>query len=252
MTLPNINIMKNIIFATILGSNLVDGSVPYTSQCDAHKDHYQTAGCCHSTHDPTSYDYIVVGSGAGGAGALYGILNEDPTATVLMLERGDWAPTSTDCGIGYYRSKPGETPKGIERKQAFYLKGGSVDGVPVVEGNTTGGNTANNAGLWGHQTNEKVLINPPFAHTNFDLSKWELAKLRATETIFLSTCASGEGGSLVNPMPKELLRTGPERMRDSEYKVSLALGKAWTVSLVSRTLVNQMQTHPVPLNDSNA
>jgi len=48
---------------------------------------------CFGTHpvSPPSdetFDYIIVGSGPGGAGALLGLIEHDPSANILLLERG--------------------------------------------------------------------------------------------------------------------------------------------------------------------
>ena len=44
---------------------------------------------CFGTLPPSeTFDYIIVGSGPGGAGALLGLIEHDPSANVLLLERG--------------------------------------------------------------------------------------------------------------------------------------------------------------------
>ena len=45
-----------------------------------------------------TFDYIIVGSGPGGAGALLGLIEHDPSANVLLLERGKNLLTPSPSG----------------------------------------------------------------------------------------------------------------------------------------------------------
>ena len=54
---------------------------------------------CFGTLPPSeTFDYIIVGSGPGGAGALLGLIEHDPSANVLLLERGKNLLTPSPSG----------------------------------------------------------------------------------------------------------------------------------------------------------
>lgn len=160
------------------------------------------------------YDYIIVGTGAGGSGALFGLLEKEPTASILVLERGADNAEYTPCGLGHYPWRPGTSATAVANKQAVYLQGKSVQNVAVVEGNTTGGNTVNNVGLWGHQPLQVMKEHPPFNHAAFDETKWTHATDRATASLFLETCDPAFNN---NPYSASLLGAGATAFRDAGY-----------------------------------
>eukprot|EP00964_Phaeocystis_antarctica_P041296 scaffold23615_cov66-Phaeocystis_antarctica.AAC.1 len=102
------------------------------------------ADCFGTLPTPPSetFDYIIVGSGPGGAGALLGLIEHDPSANVLLLERGKNLLTPSPSG-GVLAATTGATADFVAAEGATTFT--DSDNVIIVESNALGGLAAMNA-----------------------------------------------------------------------------------------------------------
>ena len=141
---------------------------------------------------PNEYDYIIIGTGAGAAGVLLGLLEYGTgNEKILVLEKGNANVYTFDNefnnGYGYSKFEDGAGIKAINNKtvksfisqtETINVKVGSTFfpldfDYPILSGNVLGGNTYNNGGFWHHQPVETIFLNPPNNLNNFDLNTWE-------------------------------------------------------------------------------
>ena len=78
------------------------------------------------------FDYIIVGSGPGGAGALLGLIEHDPSANILLLERGKNLLSPSPSG-GVLAATTGATADFVASEGATTFK--DIDNVIIVESN---------------------------------------------------------------------------------------------------------------------
>ncbi|GAQ86565.1 hypothetical protein KFL_002970030 [Klebsormidium nitens] len=94
----------------------------------------------------TTYDYVIVGGGAGGC-PLAAALAEDKSLKILLLERGasreKYPETWTQLG---WFDLPNSEALQLSRE---------ANGVWFARGNVLGGGTSGNHGVWGHATGEE-------------------------------------------------------------------------------------------------
>ena len=136
---------------------------------------------CFGTHpvSPPSdetFDYIIVGSGPGGAGALLGLIEHDPSANILLLERGKNLLSPSPSG-GVLAATTGATADFVASEGATTFK--DIDNVIIVESNTLGGLAAINAGVWHHMPADYVASKPPNGDAHFDAAAWARAAASA-------------------------------------------------------------------------
>ena len=135
------------------------------------------ADCFGTLPTPPSetFDYIIVGSGPGGAGALLGLIEHDPSANVLLLERGKNLLTPSPSG-GVLAATTGATADFVVAEGATTFT--DSDNVIIVESNALGGLAAMNAAVWHHMPADYVASKPPNGDAHFDAAVWA----RAAET----------------------------------------------------------------------
>ena len=147
---------------------------------------------------PNEYDYIIIGTGAGAAGVLLGLLEKGiGTEKILVIEKGN-ANTLTFNDInnnsGYINYDITTTENKLNNNDVIsvetqpediYKLNGTIEKnkqYPILIANTVGGNTANNVGFWHHQPISTIASFPPNNLNNFDINKWEnFCKLATTK-----------------------------------------------------------------------
>ena len=140
---------------------------------------------CFGTLPPSeTFDYIIVGSGPGGAGALLGLIEHDPSANVLLLERGKNLLTPSPSG-GVLAATTGATADFVAAEGATTFT--DSDNVIIVESNALGGLAAMNASMWHHMPADYVASKPPNGDAHFHAAAWDASR-RATaeEDTFLA------------------------------------------------------------------
>jgi hypothetical protein len=140
--------------------------------------------------EPNEYDYIIIGTGAGGAGVLLGLLEKGTgNEKILVIEKGNANTLTFDNqfnnSAGFSNWKEGYTNQKLRNNdlitvdtqpENITLLNGQVlenQTYPILIANTVGGNTSNNAGYWHHQPISTIASFPPNNLENFDLNKWE-------------------------------------------------------------------------------
>ena len=146
---------------------------------------------------PETFDYIIVGSGPGGAGALLGLIEHDPSAKVLLLERGKNLLTSSPSG-GVLAAAPGATADFVAAEGATTFT--DSDNVIIVESNVLGGLAAMNAAMWHHMPADYVAANPPNGDAHFDPAAWARAAEKTSKacTTYADDDASSHGAAVTS------------------------------------------------------
>jgi hypothetical protein len=157
---------------------------------------------CFGTHpvSPPSdetFDYIIVGSGPGGAGALLGLIEHDPSANILLLERGKNLLSPSPSG-GVLAATTGATADFVASEGATTFK--DIDNVIIVESNTLGGLAAMNVGMWHHMPADYVASKPPNGDAHFDAAAWARAAQNTSKacTTYADDDASSHGAAITS------------------------------------------------------
>ena len=159
--------------------------------CDNLQTIFQNGNCCNKSfssagkalQDSGLWDYIIIGSGPGGAGAL--LAAADTNSSALLLERG--SDMSEEVFLGrhdYYKYVPWtlDNMDKIANLDPVITYGDKYESTLLIEGNRLGGNSANNWGLWQHQDKPWMQTHPPFG-TFLHSEAWDDAVLQTSSRL---------------------------------------------------------------------
>ena len=210
---------------------------------------------------PNEYDYIIIGTGAGGAGVLLGLLEKGKgNEKILVIDKGNTNTLSFDDKFnnnkGYTPYDKGTTNAKLRNKdiitvdtQPENIK--QLDGTvlenqvyPIIIANTIGGNTSNNAGFWHHQPLSTIASFPPNNLNNFDINKWE--EYTKLSTSKLTNFDRGE--YYQNSVSNDTTVFGTSRIAQMKEKYDNFLSTRFTNAI--KKFINRFG-FTIPFNDSN-